>query len=49
MPLEGHVPAYHSEDLAKVIYAGITTDHTQQTSSLVDEKKLEAVCLLKFN
>ncbi len=38
MPLEGHVPAYHSEDLAKVIYAGITTDHTQQTSSLVDEK-----------
>lgn len=38
MPLEGHIPAYHGEDLAKVMYAGITTDHTQQTGELVDEK-----------
>lgn len=38
MPLEGHVPAYSGEDLAKVIFAGITTDHTQQTAALVNEK-----------
>lgn len=38
MPLEGHVPAYTGEDLTKVIYAGITTDHTQQTAELVEEK-----------
>lgn len=38
MPLEGHVPAYAGEDLAKVIFAGVTTDHTQQTAALVDEK-----------
>ncbi|KRK07803.1 adenine deaminase [Lactobacillus pasteurii DSM 23907 = CRBIP 24.76] len=38
MPLEGHVPAYCGEDLAKVIFSGVTTDHTQQTAALVDEK-----------
>lgn len=38
MPLEGHVPAYTGEDLTKVIHAGITTDHTQQTAELVEEK-----------
>ena len=38
MPLEGHVPAYAGEDLAKVIYAGVTTDHTEQTAALVNEK-----------
>lgn len=38
MPLEGHIPAYHGEDLAKVLFAGVTTDHTQQTGELVDEK-----------
>ena len=38
LPLEGHVPAYAGEDLAKVLYAGITTDHTQQTADLVNEK-----------
>ncbi|GFZ26155.1 adenine deaminase C-terminal domain-containing protein [Lactobacillus corticis] len=38
LPLEGHIPAYHDEDLAKVLFAGVTTDHTQQTAQLVDEK-----------
>lgn len=38
MPIEGHTPAYHGEDLAKILYAGVTTDHTQQTGDLVNEK-----------
>lgn len=38
MPIEGHTPAYHGEDLAKILYAGVTTDHTQQTRDLVNEK-----------
>lgn len=38
MPLEGHVPAYAGEDLTQVLFAGITTDHTQQTAALVKEK-----------
>lgn len=38
MPIEGHTPAYHGEDLAKIIFNGVTTDHTQQTGKLVDEK-----------
>ncbi|MBW8013693.1 adenosine deaminase [Lactobacillus helveticus] len=38
MPIEGHTPAYNGEDLAKILYAGVFTDHTQQTKKLVDEK-----------
>lgn len=38
MPIEGHTPAYNGEDLAKILYAGVSTDHTQQTKKLVDEK-----------
>ncbi len=38
MPLEGHIPSYIGEDLAKVLFSGITTDHTQQTKEWVDEK-----------
>ncbi|OIK56443.1 adenine deaminase C-terminal domain-containing protein [Oenococcus oeni] len=38
MPLEGHVPNISKEDLAKFIFAGILSDHTQQTPSLIKEK-----------
>ncbi|MFT8459214.1 MAG: adenine deaminase C-terminal domain-containing protein [Liquorilactobacillus ghanensis] len=38
MPLEGHCPKYSGEDLAKFIYSGITSDHTQQTSKSILEK-----------
>lgn len=38
MPLEGHCPKYSGEDLAKFIYAGITSDHTQQTPESILEK-----------
>ncbi len=38
MPLEGHVPNISKEDLAKFIFAGILSDHTQQTPALIKEK-----------
>ncbi|ERL64975.1 adenine deaminase C-terminal domain-containing protein [Schleiferilactobacillus shenzhenensis] len=38
MPLEGHCPKFTGEDLAKFIYAGITSDHTQQTPASIVEK-----------
>jgi adenine deaminase len=38
MPLEGHCPKYTGEDLAKFIYSGITSDHTQQTPASILEK-----------
>ncbi|MFT8878906.1 MAG: adenine deaminase C-terminal domain-containing protein [Oenococcus sp.] len=38
MPLEGHVPAISGEDLAKFMYAGISSDHTQQTPASIQEK-----------
>ncbi|MFD1484772.1 adenine deaminase C-terminal domain-containing protein [Lacticaseibacillus baoqingensis] len=38
MPLEGHCPKYTGLDLAKFIYSGITSDHTQQTPASLVEK-----------
>lgn len=38
MPIEGHCPKYSGLDLAKFIYAGVTSDHTQQTPASLIEK-----------
>lgn len=38
MPIEGHCPKYAGLDLAKFIYSGVTSDHTQQTADSVVEK-----------
>lgn len=38
MPIEGHSPKYLGEDLAKFIYSGVTSDHTQQTVESLLEK-----------
>lgn len=38
MALEGHCPKYTGLDLAKFIYSGITSDHTQQTPESINEK-----------
>ncbi|WP_208559387.1 adenine deaminase C-terminal domain-containing protein [Marinilactibacillus kalidii] len=37
-PIEGHVPRVTGMDLAKFQYAGITSDHTQQTPASIYEK-----------
>ena len=37
-PIEGHCPQYSGEDLAKFIYAGVRSDHTQQTAQSIVEK-----------
>lgn len=38
MPIEGHCPTYTGLDLAKFIYSGVTSDHTQQTPESLVEK-----------
>ncbi|NVY95860.1 amidohydrolase family protein [Lactobacillus sp. DCY120] len=43
MPLEGHCPRYQGLDLARFIFSGITSDHTQQTAASVVEKVLNGM------
>lgn len=38
LPIEGHCPKYTGLDLAKFIYRGVTSDHTQQTPDSLVEK-----------
>ncbi|MCI1985056.1 MAG: amidohydrolase family protein [Lactobacillus sp.] len=38
LPIEGHCPKYTGLDLAKFIYRGVTSDHTQQTPESLVEK-----------
>lgn len=38
LPIEGHCPKYSGLDLAKFIYSGVTSDHTQQTPESIVEK-----------
>lgn len=43
MPLEGHCPKYAQEDLAKFIFSGVTSDHTQQTPTSLVEKVMNGM------
>ncbi|GEN94217.1 adenine deaminase C-terminal domain-containing protein [Pediococcus ethanolidurans] len=43
MPLEGHCPKYTGLDLAKFIFSGITSDHTQQTPESLVEKVMNGM------
>lgn len=43
MPLEGHCPKYTGLDLAKFIYSGVTSDHTQQTAESIVEKVMNGM------
>lgn len=43
MPLEGHCPKYTGLDLAKFIYSGVTSDHTQQTPESLVEKVMNGM------
>lgn len=43
MPLEGHCPKYTGEDLAKFMFSGVASDHTQQTPESLIEKVMNGM------